>query len=594
MFSELKKKLMVALTCLAAVGLSACGQDATTGSENAATEVADTILHNANVYSFSWDDPNGDGVPAPNAPYTDGTWSPDAQAVVIKDGNILFVGSNEEALAYSGDTTEVVDLKGAYVMPGFHDAHMHAEELGEVLGGVNLAGTNNEEEAIERIVAYAEANNVQPGEWILGRGWDEGEWADHLPNERRLSELFPDNPVFMNGATGFGVWGNKKAMELSGFDRNTPDPEKGNWLRYPDGELQGVGLDGVVGVWRSKIPPLSHEQHKRNMIYGLQRLANDGFTMVHQAGTYSGTMKAMEEMAGEDAMPIRVYSMVNRSDFPLIDEWEKRGPTIFPGNKLFVTSVKSGLDGTIGVRSARLIEEYSDMPGHTGVDGDYSAHLAIMDRMIRAGFQINIHAIGDLANRESLEFYARHIKENPELQKLRHRIEHASIIHPDDYQMFVDYDVVASAQPPFVAEDPIWGINRIGPERAKDMYAWRKMRRLGIVLAFGSDYAAYEYNLFYGVYSAIMRRNKQGIPEGGFMMSETLTSEETIRGYTNWAAYAAHVENETGTIEAGKWADLTIVDLDMLNIGQDNPTKLLDGNVLMTVVGGDIVHRGDY
>ncbi len=593
MISELRKTLVVIFTCATAIILSACGQEET-ATGNSTSEIADTIIHNANVYSFSWNDPNGDGVPAADAPYKDGNWSPDAQAVAIKDGDIIFVGTNDDAMSYRGDKTEVLDVNGAYVMPGFHDAHMHAEELGEILGGVDLNGTSNEEEAIERIVAYAEANNILPGEWILGRGWDEGEWADHLPNEKRLSELSPDNPVFMNGATGFGVWGNKKAMELSGFDRNTPDPEKGNWLRYEDGELQGVGLDGVVGLWRSKIPPLSPEQHKRNMVYGMQKLAEDGFTMVHQAGTYSGTMTAMEELVKEDNMAIRVYAMVNRSDFDLIDEWEKRGPTIFPGNKLFVTSVKSGLDGTIGVRSARMIEEYSDMPGHTGVDGDYSAHLAIMDRMIRAGFQINIHAIGDLANRESLEFYERHIKENPDLQKLRHRVEHASIIHPDDYQMFIDYDVIASAQPPFVAEDPVWGINRIGPERAKDMYAWRKMRRMGIVLAFGSDYSAYEYDLFYGVYSAIMRRNKQGIPEGGFMMEEALTSEETIRGYTNWAAYAAHVENETGTIEKGKWADLTIVDVDMLNVGQNDPIKLLDGKVVMTVVGGDIAYRGDY
>ncbi len=566
----------------------------TLGCEHkAVTDVADTILHNGKVYSLSWGEPDREGVPAPDAPYQEGKWSPDGEAVAIKDGNIILVGSQSEVMELKGENTELLDAKGGFIFPGFVDAHSHVHELGELVWGVDLTGAKDEAEAVERIVAYARDRNIPKGEWILGRGWDEGDWADNLPNEKKLTELFPDNPVFMNGATGFGVWGNKMAMEKAGFDRNTPDPPKGKWMRYENGELRGVALDAVVGLWRAAIPPQTVKQRKEVMEAAMLELAGAGIVMTHHAGTDSLTMNSLEALDKEDRMPIRIYAMLDRREPELLDKWEEKGPTVFPSNKLFVQSLKGGLDGTIGVRSARLIEEYSDRPGHFGVDGDYMNTIAVMDRMIQAGFQVNIHAIGDRANRDSLEFYERNFEVNPDLIKLRHRIEHASIIHPDDYAKFADLEVIASVQPPYVAEDPPFAVDRIGMERSRDMYAWRKMRRLDIPLAFGSDLVAYEYNIFYGIYAATTRMSKEGVPEGGFFPEEKLTSEESLRGYTNWAAYSAFLEEKTGTLEKGKWADIVVTDIDILNVGQDNPKDLLNGKVLMTMVGGKTAYKRD-
>ena len=518
-------------------------------------------------------------------------WSPDAEAIAIKDGNILLVGSRDEVMQLAGDSTELIDAGGGYVYPGFTDAHSHIRGLVSDRNYISLTGAADEAEAIERIVAATDGRVLQPGEWIVGGGWDEGEWMNQLPTERQLSELFPDNPVLMLGETGFGVWGNQAALEAAGFDRNTEDPVKGRFTRYENGELSGVGLDDAGRAWRAILPPETVEERKESMLEAMNIMASDGFTMTHDAGTGSLSMAAYEQLSAEDSMPIRIYAMVDRADAALRAEWAERGPMTFPGNMLFVRSMKSGLDGTLGVRSARFLDEYSDAPGHTGLDEDWSAQIGQMDTMIRAGFQINTHAIGDKANREIVEFLERHFAENPALKDLRHRSEHASVIHPADYQRFADLNLIVSAQPPYVAEDPPWAIARIGEERAKDMYAWRKMRRYGIHLAFGSDLDSYDHNIFYGIYAAIARADKNGDPEGGFLPKEALTSEEAIRGYTNWAAYAALLENETGKLEEGYWADIAVVDTDILNVGNTAPMELLDGEVLMTIVGGKVVYR---
>ncbi len=580
-------KLFKRLTVFCAFFLMACSQSE---DQPSAQTSADLIIHNANVYSFSWGEPDAEGTPASDAPFANGVWSPDGQAIAIKDGNILRVGANNEILTLAGASTELIDANGGYAFPGFVDAHSHITGLVSDDKYVSITGAVNEDEAIEMIIAATRDRALQPGEWIVGGGWDEGEWMNILPTEKRLSELFPHNPVLMGGETGFGVWGNKAALEAAGFDRNTEDPEKGTFTRYEDGELSGVALDEAGRIWRRILPPETVDERKETLVKAMNIMASDGFTTTHDAGTASLSMAAFMALEEEGNMPIRIYSMVDRADSKLVDEWTLRGPQTFPSNMLFVRSMKSGLDGTLGVRSARFLEPYSDMPEHSGLDENWTMQIGQMDQMIQAGFQINTHAIGDKANREILEFLEKNFAINPDLKALRHRSEHASVIHPDDYQRFADLNVIASAQPPYVSEDPPWALSRIGEERAKDMYAWRKMRRYGIHLAFGSDLNSYDHNIFYGIYGAITRMDKQGMPAGGWMPHEALTSEEAIRGYTNWAAYSALIENEVGQLKPGMWADIAIVDKDLLNIGSTNPSDLLNGEVLMTLVGGEVIY----
>lgn len=558
-----------------------------------ATEIADTILHNGKVFSFAWGEPGGEGVPATDAPFKDGVWSADGDAIAIKDGNVLFVGSFAEAESFKGENTQMIDTMGGYMYPGFVDAHSHITGLVADENFIRITGAANEDEAIAMIIEATKDRVLEPGEWVVGSGWDEGEWMNILPNEKRLTELFPNNPVLIGGETGFGYWGNKAALAAAGFDRDTPDPVKGTFTRYDDGELSGIALDEAGRIWRRILPPETVDERKDTLVKAMNTMASDGFTMTHDAGTASLSMAAFEGLDAEDNMPIRIYAMVDRADAKLVDEWTAIGPKTFPSNMLFVRSMKSGLDGTLGVRSARFLEPYSDMPEHSGLDENWTSQIAQMDQMIQAGFQINTHAIGDKANREILEFLEKNYAINPELKNLRHRSEHASVIHPDDYERWVELNVIASAQPPYVSEDPPWALSRIGEERAKDMYAWRKMRRYGIRLAFGSDLDSYDHNIFYGIYGAITRANKQGFPEGGFLPGEVLTSEEAIRGYTNWAAYSAHVENEVGQLKKGMWADIAVVDKDLLNVGATNPSDLLNADVLMTIVGGKVVYQRD-
>ncbi|MDG1708152.1 MAG: amidohydrolase [Emcibacteraceae bacterium] len=555
------------------------------------TEVADTILHNGKVYSFAWGEPDVEGVPANDAPYENGIWSADGDAIAIKDGNVLMVGSLADVEAHKGANTQMIDTNGGHMYPGFVDAHSHITGLVADEKFIRINGAANEDEAIAMIVEATRDRVLASGEWVIGGGWDEGEWMNILPNEKRLTELFPDNPVLIGGETGFGYWGNKAALAAAGFDRNTDDPVKGTFTRYDDGELSGIALDEAGRIWRRILPAETVDERKVTLNKAMNIMASDGFTMTHDAGTASLSMAAFEGLDADDNMPIRIYAMVDRADAKLVDEWTAKGPMSYPSNMLFVRSMKTGLDGTLGVRSARFLEPYSDAPEHSGLDENWTMQIGQMDQMIQAGFQINTHAIGDKANREILEFLERNYAINPELRKLRHRSEHASVIHPDDYERWVELNVIASAQPPYVSEDPPWALSRIGEERAKDMYAWRKMRRIGIRLAFGSDLDSYDHNIFYGIYGAITRANKQGFPEQGFLPGEKLTSEEAIRGYTNWAAYSAHVENEVGVLKQGMWADITVVDKDLLNVGATDPVDLMNADVLMTVVGGKVVYQ---
>ncbi|MBT3522286.1 MAG: amidohydrolase family protein, partial [Gammaproteobacteria bacterium] len=233
---------------------------------------------------------------------------------------------------------------------------------------------------------------------------------------------------------------------------------------------------------------------------------------------------------------------------------------------------------------------YSDREGHIGVSGEeYGFFTEEISAMLQAGFQINVHAIGDGGNREVLHFLRDNFARNPELQKNRHRIEHAQVVHPDDFALYDELDVIASVQPPFVAEDKVWTEDRIGHARSAGAYAWRSFRRNNTPLAFGSDLMGYDWNLFYGLHSAITRQSTDSQPPGGWFPEEKLTTEESIRGYTSGAAYAAFLEEETGTLEVGKWADMTLVDIDPFETIAREPAALLDGRVLMTIVGGEKV-----
>ncbi len=555
-------------------------------------DAADLIIHNARVYTFGWSEPSADGTPAADAPHSEEGWSPDAEAVAVKGGKILFVGSNADVDRFRGAATEVLDAGGATVLPGLIDSHTHVDELGVLEVEINLIGVETEEEAVQRVIDAS--GDVPEGEWILARGWDEGAWATRYPSWDRLSEAFPDNPVLMDSLHSFAVWGNKRAFEAAGITKDTPDPSGGEILRDAQGEPTGVVLNRAGVLLRDAVPAMTHEQYKGAILAGLVRMGRDGYVSVHEAGVESGYMTALEELEAAGELPLRVYAMISARDGELCRQWIERGPVSDNERMLITRSVKAYYDGALGSRGARLLEDYSDQAGHQGVaGGEYGFDMELVAELMRSGFQVGIHAIGDAGNRETLEFLSSVVESDPETRKLRHRIEHAQVIHPDDFERFLELNVIASMEPSHAVEDKTWAEQRLGPHRAKGAYAWRSLRQAGARLAFNSDLIGTDHNIFYGLHSAITRRDKNLQPPEGWYPEQVMTPEEAVRGYTSWGAYAGGLENEMGTLEVGKWGDITVMDIDPLVVGETDPEKLFEGHIVATIVGGKIIYKAE-
>lgn len=546
---------------------------------------ADLILHNGTIYTFAWPDPAPDGTPATAAPFRDGRWYPDAEALVVAHGVVVFAGPLAEAERYHGPETQRVDLQGATVIPGLVDSHTHVGELGMNLGLVDLTMAQTEEEAVQRIVDRAA--ETPAGDWIVGFGWDEGAWADRYPDHRLLTARVPDHPVVMRGLHGFAAWGNRAALEQAGITANTPVPVGGSLPKDAQGRPTGLLLNNATDLLYDAVPPPSAPQREAQVVDALREMARSGYVAVHEAGTDGPLMQTFAALAADGRLPLRVYAMLKADDEPLLRRWHAQGPTV--NDRLTVRAVKAYYDGALGSRGARLLADYTDRPSHRGVSGaDYGFNEALVDSMVRAGFQVGIHAIGDAGNRETLDFLAALAEAGVPIGTGRHRIEHAQVIHPDDMPRFGQLHLIASMEPPHAVEDMAWAEDRLGPVRIQGAYAWRTLRENGARLIFNADLPGSDHSIFYGLHAAITRQGKDGHPPGGWYPAQAMTPEEAVRAYTVWPAYAAFWEKETGTLEPGKWADLTVLSVDPLNA---TPAHLLAGNVRMTMVNGTVVFQ---
>lgn len=573
----------ISLATCVLIGLAACSQPPR-------HEAAELIITNGRVYTFSWDDPAVDGSPAANAPHSANGWQPDAEAIAVKDGTILFVGSAEEAESYRGSETRVMDVGGATVLPGLIDSHTHVLALGRIRSQVNLIDVATAEEAVERVAAATAS--IPEGEWIIGRGWDEGAWASNYPTMELLSEKVPNHPVLLDGLHSYAVWGNRMAFERAGITRDSPSPEGGEIVKDAGGNPTGILVNRAADLLRSAVPAPTDEQFKTYFQTGLETMARDGYVAIHEAGVTTEHMKALEALKAEGNLPIRFYAMLAARDPAFCREWLTKGPDKDTAGLLTVRSVKVFYDGALGSRGARMLEDYSDTPGHRGVSGEeFGFDEALVKDMMNGGFQICVHAIGDEANRKILDFFESVFEEHPATRQERHRIEHAQVVHPDDMARFAELDIIASMEPPHAVEDKGWAEDRVGPERIKGAYAWRTLREAGARLAFNSDLVGTDHNIFYGLHSAITRRDKNLEPAGGWYPEQNMTPEEALRGYTLWGAYSAFMENETGILAPGRWADITVMSIDPLVVGESDPGKLLEGKIVATIVGGKIVYE---
>lgn len=572
-------------TCLAVRTLIACAPSAPVQA------APDLILVNAHAYTMAWSEPSRDGAPAPDAPFDSARgWRHDATAVGVRGGRIVYVGNDSGALALRGITSRVIDLHEQTLLPGFVDAHTHVAELGQSLDRVNVTGVATEAEAVERIVERAE--NTPKGEWILAYGWDEGAWAKRYPDKGLISQRVPDHPVILRSLHGFAAWANTLALVKAGITRETPTPTGGEIRKDPNGEPTGLVLNRAVPLLDDAVPLPSASQRDTQVMRALRVMAAAGYTGVHEAGVAPDVLASFERLAATDSLPLRVYTMLSGRDSTLIRSAIARGPFTTANGMLVVRAVKAYYDGALGSRGAQLLADYTDKPGHRGVSGGaYGFDRQVVGEAMATGFQVGIHAIGDAGNRATLDFIDSVMQAAPNARGLRHRVEHAQVVSPADLLRFATLGIVASVQPPHAVEDKGWAEARLGAKRVAGAYAWRTLRQRGAALVFSSDLPGSDWSLFYGLHSAITRRDTTGAPPGGWYPAQRMTPEEAVRGYTAWSAYSGHDERDAGAIALGKRADFTVLDVDPFRIS--TPAALLRGRVMLTVSRGRVTFARD-
>ena len=570
--------MRTSIAAIALVFMAACGQ-------RSSPDPADVLLVNARVYTFSWNEPSTDGTLAAGAPHDKDGWHQDADAIAIKNDRIVFVGSNADAESRF-HAADVRDLHGATVVPGLIDAHVHLAELGASLERVNLVGVRDEKDAVDRVATRAAT--VPKGEWIVGWGWDEGAWASHYPDMTLLSLRVPDHPVVLRGLHSFAVWGNKLAFERARITASTKAPVGGEIRKDAHGQPSGILTNNATALLQNAVPPPTPEQLQARVKKALETLAASGYVSVHEAGADTDLDRALTSLAATQQLPIHVYELYAARDNALMNRLAHPAPAA--NATLIARGVKAFYDGALGSRGAYLLADYSDQPGHRGRGGaEYGFDRDRMASLMKAGFQLVVHAIGDRANRETLDLIEEVERTDAKTQETRPRIEHAQVLSPDDVRRFAGLGVMASMQPSHAVEDMAWAEQRLGPDRIKGAYAWRSLRRAGTRLAFSSDLPGTDYNIFYGLHSAVTRQDKNSQPAGGWRPEERMTIEEAMRGWTSWAAYAEFQEQDLGTIAVGRHANLTVMDIDPMQVGERDPARLLSGKILMTIVNGKTV-----
>jgi predicted amidohydrolase YtcJ len=506
---------------------------------------------------------------------------PSAEALAIHGDRFVAVGDSAAVMRFKSEQTQVVDLRGATVLPGLQDAHAHILGYGESLERLNLIDTRSFDEVLERVAA--QARSARRGEWIVGSGWDQNDWVDpRWPTAAALDRVAPENPVFLTRIDGHAAVASTSALGQAGITAATADPPGGRILRDSDGRPSGVLIDAARTLVSSHIPRPTRAQIVDRILRADRELTRVGLTMVHDAGVSPDVLEVYQQLLTERRLNVRIYVMLHGD---AADGWLQRGPLFDAHQRLTVRAIKLMADGALGSRGAALLEDYSDEPGTRGLMVTPAAVLYERTRAAaEAGFQTAIHAIGDRANREALDVYERVDRELPRARSLRPRIEHAQILDGTDIPRFAALGVIASIQAVHCTSDMPWAPRRLGDERvAEGAYVWRRLLESGAILANGSDAPVERPHPLEGIYAAITRQSLSGTPAGGWMPQERLTAEEAVRALTVNAAYAAHAERDLGSIEVGKLADLVVVSRDILRIA---PADIPGTQILRTVIGG--------
>jgi len=519
----------------------------------------DLIVHQANIYTVDKE-------------------FKQAEAFAVKDGKFVAVGSNKEIMA-EYEATEVIDLQGAFIYPGFIDAHAHFYGYGTGLQVADLTGADSFEELITRVVAHREKH---PGQtWILGRGWDQNLWKKKaFPSREKLDELFPDVPVLLTRIDGHAALANSKALSLGGITASTA--LLGGKVIVERNVPTGVLIDNVIGLVSEKIPELTASEKRTALLSAQKNCFQVGLTTVADAGLSREIIELMEEMQEEGSLKMRIYAMVSPTPEDMA-YYFNRGP--YRKDRMTVKGFKIFGDGALGSRGAALLQPYHDSPDEQGFllssPKDFEK-LAVS--MYEHDFQMNTHCIGDSTNRVLLDIYAKVLKGKNER---RWRIEHAQIVNEKDVAKFGQYNIIPSVQPTHATSDMYWAEDRLGQERMKDAYIFKELLDQNHLIALGSDFPVESVNPLYGFHAAVARKDAENWPQGGFQSENRLSREEALKGMTIWAAYANFEEDQKGSIETGKFADFVILEQDIMTEREEELRSL---PVKGTYIGGERVY----
>jgi predicted amidohydrolase YtcJ len=512
---------------------------------------------------------------------------PMVSAFAVKNGRILFAGSEREVRALAGPRTRIVDVHGATVIPGMVDAHAHLAGLGTALANVNLAGSATYDEVIARVVARSK--DVKPGEWITGRGWDQNRWPDkQFPTHEALSKAFPNNPVVLTRIDGHALLANAMAMRAAKITAATPDPSGGRILRLSDNSPSGVFVDNAEGLIERAEPSSTREQTTKRILAAIAEANRWGLIGVHDPGEPREIIDIYESLAKAGKYNLRNYVLISDDSADIV-HYASIGPRsdLYDG-RIWVRAIKLYADGALGSRGAALLAPYSDDPTNTGLLVSTPAHLErVAEYALRNGFQVATHAIGDRGNRVVLDAYDQALKAVPTADH-RFRIEHAQTISPSDIPRFAALGVIPSMQASHQTSDMRWAETRLGPERIKGAYAWRSLLNTGVIIPDGSDFPVEEVNPLISFHSAVTRQDATNWPQGGWYPEQVMTRSEALKAMTIWPAYAAFQEKIMGSITPGKYADFVVLDQDIMSV---TASDILKTNVTSTWIGGKAVYE---
>ena len=524
--------------------------------------------------------------------YTADDTNTQVEAVVIEDGRFTFVGDLATAQSKAGEDHRHVALGTATAYPGFIESHGHLSSLGEAITNLDLNGVDSYQ-TIVGMVADAAAK-ASPGQVIKGRGWHQSKWSkepsvtvDGFPTHRSLSEVSPNNPVFLGHANGHTALVNQAAMDALNLTYNTPTPDGGVIVKDGRGDPTGILHENAVDLAYPLIA-LSIDSAKTAILVAQDHAFRWGITNFHDAGAGSTDIEAQRALDASGDLKLRVYTMVSAQDEALTDYWLARPPMIAnDDSRLTIRSFKAVMDGALGSRTAWLHQPYTDDPGTSGVQTfDENRLVDIMNRSNTHGWQINTHAIGDKANTVVLDAI-----DEASLTERDHRsrIEHSQHLVPSDIERFSRLGVIASIQAIHMSSDRPWAIDRLGRERIESgAYVWRDLLNAGVHIANGTDVPVEPINPIANFYASVARKTLKGLPDEGYEIGQKLSRHETLKSMTLWNAYAAFEEAEVGSISVGKRADMTVTDQNLMTIDE---TQILATKPVMTIVGGEIVYQ---